>query len=59
MYIWKDIYSHTNLEYDKKEMYKYFENLNETVKEYSKVLSDEIPDFLYDYKKDIYSPDAL
>lgn len=26
-----------------------FENLNETIKEYFKVLSDEIPDFLYDY----------
>ena len=31
-------------------MNEYFENLNETIKEYFKVLSDEIPDFLYDYK---------
>ena len=30
-------------------MSQYFENLNETIKEYFKVLSDEIPDFLYDY----------
>ena len=30
-------------------MNEYFENLNETVKEYFKILSDEIPDFLYDY----------
>lgn len=30
-------------------MNEYFENLNETIKEYFKVLSDEIPDFLYDY----------
>ena len=30
-------------------MNNYFENLNETVKEYFKVLSDEIPDFLYEY----------
>lgn len=30
-------------------MNQYFENLNETIKEYFKVLSDEIPDFLYDY----------
>ena len=30
-------------------MNKYFENLNETIKEYFKILSDEIPDFLYDY----------
>lgn len=30
-------------------MSKYFENLNETIKEYFKVLSDEIPDFLYEY----------
>lgn len=30
-------------------MSNYFENLNETLKEYFKVLSNEIPDFLYDY----------
>ena len=30
-------------------MNEYFENLNETIKEYFKVLSGEIPDFLYDY----------
>ena len=30
-------------------MNEYFENLNETIKEYFKVLSNEIPDFLYDY----------
>ena len=30
-------------------MNEYFENLNETVKYYFKILSDEIPDFLYDY----------
>ena len=30
-------------------MKEYFINLNETVKKYFKVLSDEIPDFLYDY----------
>lgn len=30
-------------------MNEYFANLNETVKEYFEVLSDEIPDFLYDY----------
>lgn len=30
-------------------MNEYFENLNETIKEYFKVLSDEVPDFLYDY----------
>ncbi len=30
-------------------MNEYFENLNETIKEYFKVLSEEIPDFLYDY----------
>lgn len=30
-------------------MSQYFENLNGTLKEYFKVLSDEIPDFLYDY----------
>lgn len=30
-------------------MKEYFENLDETVKEYFKVLSDEILDFLYDY----------
>ena len=30
-------------------MNEYFENLNETIKEYFKALSDEIPDFLYDY----------
>ena len=30
-------------------MNEYFENLNETIKEYFKVLSDEIPDLLYDY----------
>ena len=30
-------------------MNKYFENLNETVREYFKVLSDEIPEFIYDY----------
>lgn len=30
-------------------MNEYFENLNETIKEYFKVLSDEILDFLYDY----------
>lgn len=30
-------------------MNQYFENLNGTIKEYFKVLSDEIPDFLYDY----------
>ena len=30
-------------------MNEYFENLNKTIKEYFKVLSDEIPDFLYDY----------
>ena len=27
----------------------YFENLNETVKQYFKILSDEFPNFLYDY----------
>lgn len=27
-------------------MNEYFENLNETIKEYFKVLSDEIPNFL-------------
>lgn len=27
----------------------YFENLNETIKQYFNILSDEIPDFLYDY----------
>lgn len=30
-------------------MNKYFEELDEIVKQYFKVLSDEIPDFLYDY----------
>ena len=30
-------------------MEKYFLNLNETIKEYLKILSDEIPDFLYNY----------
>jgi len=30
-------------------MNNYFENLNETIKEYFKILSSEIPDFLYDY----------
>lgn len=30
-------------------MEKYFLNLNETIKEYFKILSDEIPNFLYDY----------
>lgn len=30
-------------------MNKYFENLDEIIKEYFKVLSDEIPSFLYDY----------
>ena len=30
-------------------MKEYFDKLNETIKEYFKVLSDEIPDFLYDY----------
>lgn len=30
-------------------MNEYLENLNETVKDYFKVLSTEIPDFLYDY----------
>ena len=30
-------------------MNNYFENLNETIKEYFNILSDEIPDFLYDY----------
>lgn len=30
-------------------MYKYFENLNKTVKEYFNILSKDIPDFLYDY----------
>ena len=30
-------------------MNQYFENLNGTIKEYFKVLSNEIPDFLYDY----------
>ena len=30
-------------------MNEYFENLNETIKEYFKVLLDEVPGFLYDY----------
>lgn len=30
-------------------MNQYFENLNETIKEYFSILSDEIPEFLYDY----------
>jgi len=30
-------------------MNDYLENLNETIKEYFKILSDEIPEFLYDY----------
>lgn len=30
-------------------MNNYFENLNETIKQYFNILSDEIPDFLYDY----------
>ena len=30
-------------------MNKYFENLNETIREYFNILSEEIPDFLYDY----------
>ena len=30
-------------------MNNYFENLNETIKRYFNILSDEIPDFLYDY----------
>ena len=34
-------------------MSEYFESSNKTIKEYFKVLSDEIPDFLYDY---IYTP---
>ena len=28
---------------------EYFENLNETIKDYFRVLSDEVPEFLYDY----------
>lgn len=28
---------------------EYFENLNETIREYFSILSDEIPEFLYDY----------
>ncbi len=34
-------------------MNQYFENLNPIVKEYLSILSDEIPEFLYDY---IYTP---
>lgn len=30
-------------------MNNYFENLNEIIKQYFKILSDEIPDFLYEY----------
>lgn len=30
-------------------MEEYFENLNPIIKEYFKILNDEIPDFLYDY----------
>lgn len=30
-------------------MNNYFENLNETIKQYFNILSEEIPDFLYDY----------
>ncbi len=30
-------------------MNKYFENLNETIKNYFNILSNEIPEFLYDY----------
>ena len=30
-------------------MISYFENLNETIKKYFSILSDETPDFLYDY----------
>ena len=30
-------------------MNDYFSNLNETIKQYFNILSDEIPDFLYDY----------
>lgn len=30
-------------------MSNYFNNLNETIKQYFNILSDEIPDFLYDY----------
>ena len=28
---------------------KYFENLNETIKEYFSILSDEVPEYLYEY----------
>lgn len=30
-------------------MNNYIESLNETVREYYSILSDEIPEFLYDY----------
>lgn len=30
-------------------MEEYFENLNQTIKDYFKILNDEIPDFLYEY----------
>ena len=32
-------------------MKNYFEMLDKTIKEYFKILSDEIPDFLYKYKR--------
>lgn len=32
-----------------KDMNSYFENLNETIKQYFNILSDEIPEFLYEY----------
>lgn len=30
-------------------MSNYFDNISDTLKEYFNILSDEIPDFLYDY----------
>ncbi len=37
-------------------MNKYFDNLNETVKEYFSILSNEIPDFIYEY---VNTPELL
>ena len=34
-------------------MEKYFLNLNETIKEYLKILSDEIPDFFLNSKRGV------
>ena len=36
-------------------MKNYFEMLDKTIKEYFKILSDEIPDFLNEYAKTIWN----